>query len=88
MSPADEVTDVAVRVARALERAGVEYMVGGSVASSAHGEPRATRDIDFAIRLTESAVAALVEACSGSCAGIASAASPTSSGGTRSGCSV
>ena len=29
-----------------LERAGVAYMVTGSVASSYHGEPRATRDID------------------------------------------
>jgi hypothetical protein len=54
--------EVAVRVARALERAGIEYMVGGSLASSAHGEPRATRDVDFAIRLTESAIDALVEA--------------------------
>jgi hypothetical protein len=48
-------TTVAVRVARALENAGVEYAVGGSVASSAYGEPRATLDLDVAIRLTGAA---------------------------------
>jgi hypothetical protein len=62
MSTTGDVTDVAVRVARALDQAGVEYVVGGSVASSAHGEPRATRDIDFAVLLTESTIAALIAA--------------------------
>ena len=32
-----------------LERAGVPYMITGSVASSYHGEPRATRDLDVVI---------------------------------------
>ena len=32
-----------------LERAGVPYMITGSVASSFHGEPRATRDLDIVI---------------------------------------
>jgi hypothetical protein len=32
-----------------LEAAGIPYMVTGSVASSFHGEPRATRDIDIVI---------------------------------------
>ena len=32
-----------------LERAGVRYMITGSVASSFHGEPRATRDLDIVI---------------------------------------
>jgi hypothetical protein len=32
-----------------LERAGVPYMITGSVASSFHGEPRATRDLDVVI---------------------------------------
>lgn len=32
-----------------LERAGVPYMVTGSVASSYHGEPRATRDLGIVI---------------------------------------
>ena len=34
-------------VREALERAGVAYAIGGSWASTAHGEPRATNDIDF-----------------------------------------
>jgi hypothetical protein len=32
-----------------LDQAGVPYMVTGSVASSFHGEPRATRDLDIVI---------------------------------------
>jgi len=32
-----------------LERASVPYMITGSVASSYHGEPRATRDLDIVI---------------------------------------
>ena len=61
MTRIDDPTAVAVRVARALERAGVEYAIGGSVASSAYGEPRATRDLDFAIRLGPRLVPALLE---------------------------
>lgn len=60
--PIDDPAAVAVRVARALEDAGVEYAVGGSVASSAYGEPRATRDLDFAVRLTLELVPVLLEA--------------------------
>lgn len=62
MSTVDEAAEVTVRVARALERAGVEYMVGGSVASSSHGEPRSTRDIDFAVRLREVDIPRLLQA--------------------------
>jgi hypothetical protein len=58
----EDSADVAVRLARALERAGIEYAVGGSVASSAYGEPRATRDLDVAIRLTPALAPALIEA--------------------------
>ncbi len=32
-----------------LERTGVSYMITGSIASSIHGEPRATRDVDVVI---------------------------------------
>jgi hypothetical protein len=53
--------DVAVRVAQALDRAGIEYVVGGSVASSIVGEPRATQDVDFAVRLTDASVSRLIE---------------------------
>ena len=61
MTQPDDPADVAVRVARAFERAGVEYAVGGSVAASAYGEPRATRDLDFAVRLSASQVSTLVQ---------------------------
>lgn len=37
------------RLAAALEAVGVPYMIVGSFASSAHGIPRATRDIDIVI---------------------------------------
>ena len=37
------------QVIGALERAGIEYMLTGSFASSYHGVPRATQDIDLVI---------------------------------------
>lgn len=43
--------EVALIVARALEGLGIPYLVGGSVASTMHGEPRSTLDVDFAIQL-------------------------------------
>ncbi len=45
-----------------LERAGVPYMITGSVASSYHGEPRATRDLDIVIDPDPGGVGRLVEA--------------------------
>jgi hypothetical protein len=44
-----------------LDRAGVPYMVTGSLASSYHGEPRATRDADIVIDPTPHRLARLVE---------------------------
>ena len=38
--------DVALKVARALTAVAAEYFLGGSLASSLQGEPRATNDID------------------------------------------
>lgn len=40
----------------ALERSGVDYMIVGSLASSAHGEPRSTQDVDVVVRLTRTDV--------------------------------
>ena len=40
--------DVALRVAGEFERLRIRYLIGGSVASMIHGEPRLTRDVDFA----------------------------------------
>ena len=39
-----------------LERTGIAYMVGGSYASSAHGKPRSTNDIDVVLRIDESMI--------------------------------
>lgn len=50
MTSSDLVT--AVRpVAEAFERLGVRYYLGGSVASSAHGIPRASLDADIGAAL-------------------------------------
>ncbi len=44
--------DLLFRLVPALERAKIPYMVTGSVASSAHGVPRSTRDLDVVISPT------------------------------------
>jgi hypothetical protein len=50
------------RVVDALDEAGIDYMITGSVVSSLQGEPRATHDIDVVIDIDVRRVAALVEA--------------------------
>lgn len=47
---------VALSVADTLERCGVPYVVGGSLASSVSGEPRSTLDIDLVVAMTEADV--------------------------------
>ena len=42
---------VALAVASALERLRIPYVIGGSLASTLHGEPRTTADVDFAVQL-------------------------------------
>lgn len=51
---------VVLRVAQALERLGVPYALGGSLASSLHGLPRATLDGDVAVALLPEHVGPLV----------------------------
>ena len=41
------------RLIERLEKAGIPYMVAGSVGSSLHGRPRATQDIDVVIAPTQ-----------------------------------
>jgi len=53
--------DLLSRLAPALERAQVPYMLTGSVASSAHGTPRSTRDLDIVIAPTQRQLLALLE---------------------------
>jgi hypothetical protein len=49
-------------VAAVLDRLGVPYLVAGSLASSFHGEPRATDDLDLVIDLVPAQVARLTAA--------------------------
>ena len=51
MGDVRDALDVALRVAEALDAVGAEYFVGGSVASSLQGEPRATNDIDIVVAM-------------------------------------
>jgi hypothetical protein len=54
-----DIVDVALAVARAFEHAGIAYFLGGSLASSLQGEPRATNDIDFVVDMVEGQIASL-----------------------------
>jgi hypothetical protein len=56
---------VACLVAAAIERAGGMYFVGGSLASSLQGEPRATNDIDIVLDLPLGRIGALVRELGG-----------------------
>jgi hypothetical protein len=44
-----EISGLLERVARILENAGIPFMVAGSFASTAHGLPRSTQDLDLVI---------------------------------------
>ena len=50
------------RVIQALDDAGIEYMVTGSVASSLQGEPRSTHDIDLVAAMERAAAGKLAKA--------------------------
>jgi hypothetical protein len=50
------------RVLEALEQAGIQYMVTGSIASSLQGEPRSTHDIDIVVSPQETAAGKLLQA--------------------------
>jgi len=58
---------VANRIADVLTRIGVSYVIGGSFASSVHGEPRSTNDIDMVADLRQSDVGAFVDAIEADC---------------------
>jgi hypothetical protein len=49
------------RITGILEQAAIPHMVVGSLASSFHGEPRQTRDIDIVIDPTPEALRRFVE---------------------------
>ena len=53
---------VALTVGKALDQVGAGYFLGGSLASSIQGEPRATNDIDIVVALHEAKVHAFAQA--------------------------
>jgi hypothetical protein len=58
----ENAVDIALKVAAALSAVGADYFLGGSLASSLQGEPRATNDIDFVIALPVGKINALRDA--------------------------
>ncbi|MFL5613018.1 MAG: hypothetical protein ACJ796_05090 [Gemmatimonadaceae bacterium] len=52
---------VAVIVAQQLEKLHVRYVIGGSFASSLHGEPRSTNDVDIVADLEEATARLFVD---------------------------
>jgi hypothetical protein len=67
MTPSEPLNayDIALRVARTLEQLGIAYFLGGSLASSLQGEPRATNDIDLVVDLDTAKVEAFASALGG-----------------------
>lgn len=61
-----EALDVTLEVVAVFERLGITYLVGGSIASSLYGIPRATQDVDLVADLSLSDVGPLAEAFHGS----------------------
>lgn len=57
-----DAVDVALRVAAAIERVGGAYFVGGSLASSFQGEPRATNDVDIVLEMPVGRIRQFAEA--------------------------
>ena len=58
----DEILEITLSVFETFERLGIPCLVGGSLASSLYGIPRATQDVDIVARLTQRDVAGLVAA--------------------------
>jgi len=53
MTDPDEIGQALAVIARAFASLAVKWAIGGSIASAAHGEPRATNDVDIIALLTE-----------------------------------
>jgi len=57
-----EPVQVTQQIAQIFERLGIQYLVGGSLASSLHGIPRATQDVDIVADIKLNQVASFVDA--------------------------
>lgn len=53
---------VALQVARLFEQLGIRYALGGALASSLLGEPRATQDIDMVVEIDTAQIEPLLRA--------------------------
>jgi hypothetical protein len=53
--------DVALRVADVLNRCGLRYVIGGSLASSVSGEPRSTLDVDIMVEIPEATIPCVIQ---------------------------
>jgi hypothetical protein len=62
---ADDVPRATLAVVRVLEGLGLDYLIGGSLASSLHGIPRSTQDADLVVDLPAGRVAELLGALAG-----------------------
>ena len=65
MSPLPPLFEALVLVVRVLDELGITYVVGGSLASSAHGEARTTQDVDIVVDLRAALVVPLIERLQG-----------------------
>jgi len=57
-----EPIQITSRIARELDRLGIRYLIGGSLASSLHGVPRATHDVDIVADISENHILEFVKA--------------------------
>jgi hypothetical protein len=57
-----EPIQITQQIAQEFERLHIRYLVGGSLASSLHGIPRATHDVDMVAEITDENVPKLVKA--------------------------
>ncbi len=57
--------DIAALVTHYLEERQIDYFLGGSVASTLHGEPRFTQDVNIIVRLSAAEIKPLVARFSG-----------------------
>jgi len=57
-----EPLQVTILLAEVFERLNIRYLIGGSLASSIHGIPRATQDVDLVAEIVPSQVEPFVEA--------------------------
>ena len=61
LSETQDLVDALAPVVTTLEKLGIRYFIGGSVASSFHGAVRSTMDVDLVCELTEADVPSLLK---------------------------